>query len=457
MFLAYTAGCVENDDNEILILDSPAMELNLEQTLKRSLDFRPDLAVLEVSTPSINNDLRAAKAIREQIHCPVAVMGTHASALPQEIMQRERAVDYVIMGEAEFTARELVRHLRGEEPQDQSEITGLCWREDQTVRMNPERPKIENLDELPWVSKVYYKHLRSCYRGYFYGANLNPLVVILSGRGCPFKCTFCAVPQTITGHVYRKRSVKDVVDEMEWIYNNFEDVGEIFFEDDTFTANNKHTVELCEEILRRNRKMTWSANARADVKLRVLRTMKKAGCRELCVGFESASREVLKNVKKGMPKNGAYEFMRNADNAGINVHGCFMVGNPGDTVDSLNETLKMAKELNPLTAQFYPMMAYPGTKAFEVAKSRDELVSLDYDKWLDKDGYHNTTVICKELSSQDLVDFCDRARREFYLRPKYLFKAACMALTDSRERYRILRGARTLYKHLFRSHGETKA
>jgi anaerobic magnesium-protoporphyrin IX monomethyl ester cyclase len=457
MFMAYAAGCVEEDGNELLLLDSPAMDLDLAATLEKVKAFKPDFAVLNTSTPSINNDMRVGKAIKEAVGCPVAMMGTHASAEPVEILEREPAIDYVIVGEADYTARELVRHLRGDGPDAPSKILGIAYRNGELNIQNPERPKIEDLDALPWVSKVYRKHLFSCYKRYFYGANINPLIVILSGRGCPFRCTYCVIPQTLTGHTYRKRSVKDVVDELEYIKSAFPDLGEVFFEDDTFTAHPTRTAEVCDEIVRRGLKITWSANARADVKPDVLLKMKKAGCRELCVGFESCSTDVLKNVKKGLADGMAERFMDGANKAGILIHGCFMVGNLGDTPETLQATLEFAKKLNPNTAQFYPIMAYPGTSAYEEAKTRGELASQDYDKWLDKDGQHNTTVIRKGLTSQQLVDFCDRARREFYLRPKYVWKQAVMAMTNSRERYRVFRGAGTLFKHLFRKHGAPQA
>jgi anaerobic magnesium-protoporphyrin IX monomethyl ester cyclase len=464
MFMAYAAGCVEADGNEILVIDSPAMDLDLQATLDKIKDFRPELAVLNTSTPSINNDMRVGKAIKEAAakdgyKCDISMMGTHATAEPLEILEREMAIDYVISGEADYTARELVRVLRAAPAgtpitnEEKKKILGISWRKGEEMVRNPERPKIENLDTLPWVSKVYRKHLFSCYKRYFYGANINPLIVILSGRGCPFRCTYCVIPQTMTGHTYRKRSIKDVVDEMAYIKAEFPDLGEIFFEDDTFTAHPTRTAELCQEVINRGLKVTWSANARADVKFEVLDVMKKAGCRELCVGFESSSMDVLKNVKKGLAKGMSEKFMESANKAGILIHGCFMVGNLGDTKDTLNDTLVMAKQLNPNTAQFYPIMAYPGTTAYDEARSRGELASEDYDKWLDKDGQHNTTVIRKGLTSQELVDFCDRARREFYLRPAYIYKQAVMALTNSRERYRVMRGAGTLVKHLFKKHG----
>lgn len=453
MFMAYAAGCVEEDGNEIQVIDSPAMDLDLEATIARAKEFGPALAVLNTSTPSINNDMRVGRALKEALGCRVAMMGTHATAEPIEILERESAIDYVISGEADYTARELVRHLRGDGPEEARKVLGISWRKGAEMVRNPERPKIENLDALPWVSKVYRKHLFSCYKRYFYGANINPLIVILSGRGCPFRCTYCVIPQTLTGHTYRKRGIKDVVDEMAYIKAEFPDLGEIFFEDDTFTAHPTRTAELCQEILNRGLKVTWSANARADVKYEVLDVMKKAGCRELCVGFESSSLDVLKNVKKGLAGGMSEKFMDAANKAGILIHGCFMVGNLGDTKETLEGTLEMAKKLNPNTAQFYPIMAYPGTTAYDEARGRGELASENYDDWLDKDGQHNTTVIRKGLSSQELVDFCDRARREFYLRPAYIMKQAKMALTNSRERYRVLRGAGTLVKHLFKKHG----
>jgi radical SAM superfamily enzyme YgiQ (UPF0313 family) len=453
MFMAYAAGCVEEDGNELLLIDSPAMDLDLEQTLEKIRAFKPEFAVLNTSTPSINNDMRVAKAIKEAVGCRVAMMGTHATAEPIEILDREPSIDYVIVGEADYTARELTRHVRGDGPDAPSKILGIAYRGAEGPVQTPERPKIEDINALPWVSKVYRKHLFSCYKRYFYGANINPLIVILSGRGCPFRCTYCVIPQTLTGHTYRKRDINDVVDELEYIKTAFPDLGEVFFEDDTFTAHPTRTSELCDEIINRGLKITWSANARADVRHDVLLKMKKAGCRELCVGFESCSVDVLKNVKKGLADGMAAKFMDGADKAGILIHGCFMVGNLGDSPETLQATLEFAKKLNHNTAQFYPIMAYPGTSAYEEAKERGELASTDYDLWLDKDGQHNTTVIREGLTSQQLVDFCDRARREFYLRPKYVLKQAYMAMTNSRERYRVFRGAGTLFKHLFRKHG----
>jgi radical SAM superfamily enzyme YgiQ (UPF0313 family) len=202
-------------------------------------------------------------------------------------------------------------------------------------------------------------------------------------------------------------------------------------------------------------KITWSCNARADVPLELLKLMHKAGGREMCVGFESASPDVLKNIHKGVKSTDrAIQFTKDARKAGFLVHGCFMVGNPGDTPETLRMTLDYAKKLNPNTAQFYPIMAYPGTEAYKEALASGALESTDYNQWLDKDGFHRTTIHRENLSSQDLVDFCDKARREFYLRPSYIIRQGIMAIKNPRERYRVFRGFNTLIKHLFRKHGE---
>jgi len=454
MFLSYAAGVAEADGNEVLLLDAPAMDLNREKTLKKIKEYGADFVVCETSTPSIINDLQFVRAVKESLQKPIALMGTHASAEPLETMSLESSLDFCIIGEADYTIRNLIRYLRGDGIKKISEIAGLAWRyEDGTVDFQPEAQKIQNLTELPWVSKTYRKHLYSCYKKYFYGANLNPLVVILAGRGCPYRCTYCVLPQTMNGHTYRKREPKDVVDELEYIKENFSDLGEVFFEDDTFTADKENVKAIATEILNRKLKIVWSCNARADVPADLLLLMKRAGCREMCVGFESASADVLNSVRKGLKQSEAMPFMQNAKKAGIFVHGCFMVGNEGDTKETLEDTLKYAKKLSPNTAQFYPIMAYPGTTAYKEALQSGALTSNDYGQWLDKDGYHRTTISRPGLSPQDLVDFCDRARREFYLRPKYLIKQIKLALFDKEERKRLTRGFGTFYKHLFRKHG----
>ena len=152
-------------------------------------------------------------------------------------------------------------------------IKGLSFRKGKKIIHNRERPFIENLDELPFVSAVYKKHLN--YKNYFYAANLYPEITIVTGRGCPNMCTFCVLPQVMNGRAYRQRSIENVIAEFKYIRQNFPDVKEIFIEDDTFTANRYRTREFCDALLKNNIKIIWSCNARADVDFETMQKMKR--------------------------------------------------------------------------------------------------------------------------------------------------------------------------------------
>jgi len=225
---------------------------------------------------------------------------------------------------------------------------------------------------------------------------------------------------------------------------------ELMFEDDTLTFNKKRCLEFAEEILRRGIKIKWSANSRCDVDLETMVMLKKAGARLFCVGVESGDQVVLDQMKKAMKVERVRQFFKDAKKAGIKLHGCFMVGNPGETKETLETTLNFAKELNPDTAQFFPIMVYPGTEAYQWAKSNGFLTTSDFREWLTPDGMHNSIVSRPGLSNTELVEFCDRARKEFYIRPSYIFRKMIDGLTDLQEFKRLAKGGWTLGRHIFR-------
>ncbi|MDP2973641.1 MAG: radical SAM protein, partial [Candidatus Diapherotrites archaeon] len=165
------------------------------------------------------------------------------------------------------------------------------------------------------MSEVYLKHLN--YKDYFYSANLWPEITIVTGRGCPFKCKFCYWTQVLNTGAYRTRSVDNVIQEFEFIEQNFPEAKEVFLEDDTFTAMPKRVEQFCEEKIKKGIKIAWSCNARVDAQLQTLQKMRKAGCRLLCVGFESGSQEVLNNVRKGTTVQRMQQFMKDTKKAGI--------------------------------------------------------------------------------------------------------------------------------------------
>lgn len=459
MWLAYATGYLEKNGHEVLLIDAPAAGLSLDETVEKVKSFGPSVVVLDTSTPSIYSDIETGCALKDAIPSLfVVLVGVHVSALPEETLAINSRIDAIAFGEYDATLVDLARRLSESGVNDEilREISGLAFRSKSgEIVKNEPRPYIEDLDSIPFVTSVYKKFLDIT--PYFYGHSRHPLAVIVTGRGCPFQCTYCVIPQTLQGHRYRKRSIDSIVEEFKYIAANFPEVREIMIEDDTLTADKKRCREFSEALIKSGAcKIPWSANSRADVDYETMVLMRKAGCRLFCVGFESGDQRILDNIKKSLTIEQVRAFMKNAKRAGILVHGCFMVGNRGETAETLRKTLCFAKDLNPDTAQFFPIMAYPGTSDFKYFKEKGWIVTDNFRKWLTDDGLHSSVVSNPELSYETLVAFCDRARREFYLRPGYIMSKMTQMITHPGEAKRILKAGRTLFKYLLNSPGQTK-
>jgi radical SAM superfamily enzyme YgiQ (UPF0313 family) len=449
MWLAYAVGNLEKHGHEVLFLDAPAQGMGLEEVKTKVISFAPHMAVFDTSTPSIYNDIKAAVEIKAALtDLFVVLVGVHVSALPEATLRENDKIDAVAFGEYDATLVELAEIVPLLSDKRALEaIDGIAFRNAGKVVKNRPRTFIEDLDQIPPVSQVYRRHLDI--RNYFYGHSRCPLVVIVSGRGCPFQCTYCVIPQILQGHRYRKRSVENVVAEFRYIRDNFPGVKEIMLEDDTLTADKERCRAFSEALIAQGlTTVPWSANSRADVDFQTMRTMKKAGCRLFCVGFESGDQRILDNIKKGTRIEGIKAFVKDAKRAGILIHGCFMVGNRGETRETLEKTLAFAKEINPDTAQFYPIMVYPGTSDYVYFKEKGWIVTEDFSQWLTKEGLHSSVVSNPELRYEELVAFCDRARREFILRPKYIALKLYQVVRHPGEAKRIIKAANTIWKHL---------
>ncbi len=447
MWLAYAVGVLEKAGHEVDFIDAPADGYDLDHVIERTRKLDPDLIVADTSTPSIYNDVSVTGKLKDLCTSAfVILVGTHVSALPEETLNIDEKIDAVAIHEYDYTLLDLADTLA--KKGSLSEISGISFRKNGNIIHNPKRPYMDDLDELPFVSKVYKKFLNI--ENYFNPNALFPMVTITTSRGCPFKCTFCVYPQTLMGRGYRLRSVENVVDEIEYITKNYPQAKAIFFEDDTLTVNRKRCIELSESLIRRGIKISWTANARVGLDLETMKKMKEAGCRSFCVGFESGNQDILDNMRKSSKIDLMFDFMNNARKAGILVHGCFLAGLPGETKDTMRQTLDLAKRLKPDTVQFYPVMVYPGTEAYDWYKSKGLLITDDFSKWITPSGLHNTVVKTEHLSPGDMVKFCDDARREFYLRPSYLFYKIKQMLLHPEEIKRTLKSLRTFVKYLFK-------
>jgi radical SAM superfamily enzyme YgiQ (UPF0313 family) len=449
IWLAYACGLLEKNGHEVLLLDSCADGLNLEATAARIEAFHPGLVVVDTSTPSIAEDVRSAVRFKESSSSPfICLVGTHPSALPDEVMSLDERIDYIAVHEYDQTLVDLATCL--ERDGNVENVLGLCHRANGKPAYSGDRPYLHNLDESPFVSEVYKRHLRI--ENYFFAAGEFPMVMIMTGRGCPSHCFFCVYPQTFHGHRYRLRSAANVVDEFEFIARELPMVKSVGIEDDTFTADRARVRAICELLIERgvHKKLHWWANTRVTLDFETMTLMKKAGCRLVIPGFESGDQTILNNIKKGITLEQSRRYVQDAQRAGLLVHGCFMVGNKGETLATMEKTLEFALATNPDTAQFFPLIPYPGTEAFEWAKKNGNLSTLDYSQWLTEDGLHQCVVNLPGVTSKELVSFCDEARKRYYLRPRYILRKLKQIILSTNERKRTLKSFRQFQKFLLR-------
>src|SRR6201981_3765694 len=457
-WLAHAAGVAIKNGHDVDLPDAPAAGSSVKEVIDRIAAKNIEAVICDTSTPSILNDVSVIESLlaaNPSLH--VLLVGRHVSALPKETLAMSTSLEAVAIREYEYTGRDwLAAKSCGA---DLSTVDGLAWRRKTTgeIITNSPRPAIENLDELPFVSEVYKRYLHT--PDYFYGHSLWPLVVFDTSRGCPYHCSFCVYPQTFSGHVMRFRSVSNVADEFEFVAREMPEIKTVMLEDDTFNVSKPRTLELANELIRRGNKLPFDANCRCDIGAEgeLLSTLHKAGARLFCVGFESGDVEVINGMKKNNDDRRdatyheeAHKFVRRCRDSGIMVHGCFMVGNLTETPASMEKTLSFAKKLRPDTAQFFPIMVYPGTVAYQEAKKREYIQIEDWGAWLTKDGLHNSVVTLPNITHEQLVSFCDRARRSFYLAPSYLAYKLKQSLMDRRELQRNVKGFLTLSKYLLR-------
>ena len=450
IWLAYATGVLEKEGFEVKLIDAPAQGLNLDNVLDIAKDFGPRMVVVDTSTPSINNDVAVASKIKNVTNSFVVLVGTHVSAVPEETLDTDESIDAVTIHEYDFTLPELARCI--EHKKDLKNVKGVAFRADNgKIIKNPNRPVIENLDNLPLASQVYKKHLNI--RDYFYSSAGHPMVMIITGRGCPFKCFWCNWPQVFHGRRYRLRSAENVVEEFEWVANNLPKVKEIGIEDDTLTADIQRVRKMCRMLIDKglNKKIKWYANVRVNLDLETMKLMKESGCRLVIPGYESGVQKLLDAARKGIRLEQSRQFAQNAKKAKLLVHGCFIIGLPGETHETAQQTIEFAKELDPDDAQFFPLIVYPGTEAFEWAEKNKYLTTRDFSKWNTKEGWHDSLISTEHLTKEEILELCNKARVEFYLRPRFILKTIRLMSTSFNETKRVFKASPIFFRYLFKT------
>jgi hopanoid biosynthesis associated radical SAM protein HpnJ len=364
-------------------------------------------------------------------------VGAHVAVLPEPSLSASRAIDFVARNEFDFTIKEIAEGRRF------ADIDGISYKVNGRLVHNQERAILENMDSLPFVVDVYKRDLTI--EDYFIGYMLHPYLSIYTGRGCKSRCTFCLWPQTIGGHRYRTRSPEHVVEEIALAKSYFPQVKEFFFDDDTFTDD----LPRAEEIARGLGKLgvTWSCNAKGNVPYETLKILKDNGLRFFVVGYESGNQKILINIKKGMRVDRAREFTEDCHKLGITIHGTFIVGLPGETRDTIEETIRFAKEVNPHTIQVSLAATYPGTflhrQAVENGWLREDNSGL-----VANNGVQVSSLNYPHLSHEEIFEAVSTFYRRFYFRPSKMAEMTSEMIRSPEMLKRRLREGMEFFKFL---------
>jgi radical SAM superfamily enzyme YgiQ (UPF0313 family) len=438
LWICYAAGAVPTGR----ALDCNVERISRETFLEKYLDY--DVHVFYANQETIAYDQETASLLRAgQKNSLILFAGPYATVKPDKVIEAP-AVDGVIRGEVEIPLRAICDGAA------LSEVPGLTWRRGDQIVSNVDAERLEDLDSLPWVSRIIRRDLpllryRIPYLNY-------PYISIFSGRGCPSHCTYCLWPQTMAGHRYRKRSIDDVAAEMIWIHDAMPQIAEIQIEDDTFTCERERVLALCD--LLEGKGVTWSCCSRHDLPIDILYRMKEAGARNLVVGFESGNDEILKRIKKGVNTGQARRFVDDCRKVGLRVHGCFVFGLPGETCETMQQTLDYALELRPNTVQFAIAAAYEGTVFNTYLREQGFLKD---EQGITGSGHLSARYDYPHLSGDQINEFTHHAWKAYYLRPSTIVRQLVSALTDFEDAKRFVHGVKYIGDYVFMSRPHHKS
>ncbi|MDI6840226.1 MAG: radical SAM protein [bacterium] len=411
--LAYIGSFLEREGVKVEILDAQAEGCSVSKIYNKLKTMKgvPNFIGITATTSTIGNALDVAQ-ICKTIYpkSKVILGGVHPTALPDEVMKDEN-IDYVVRGEGEATFWEIVNGKKEEE------ILGLSYKSKGSVFHNIDRPVFKCLDDLPFPA--YHLLPIEKYRPAIGAYKRLPAMSMLTTRGCPGHCTFCF--GNFLGERTRYRSARNIVNEIKLLQSGY-GIKEISFYDDVFTTFKSNIQDLCRLIIEENIDITWSCFSRVDfVDEATLRLMKKAGCHQICYGIESGNEQILRNIKKETSLDKAKEIIALTKSIGIETRTSFMFGNPGETEETMRETINFAVSLEPDIAIFNITTPYPGTEMFLWAKEKGYLKTTDWSKY----DLSQSILELPTVNSKIVEYYYHTAYKKFYRRVNYLLKRLC--------------------------------
>jgi radical SAM superfamily enzyme YgiQ (UPF0313 family) len=406
---------------DLKIVDGEGLRISMNEVFEQIKEYQPDVVGMTMPTSSYDCVKEIAQKVKSLFpKALIVVGGPHPTAFPQTLIKEIPELDFSISGEGEISLCRLITAIQ--QNSDLSSIPALSHKKNGVVIANPQRILIENLDTIPFPArdllpnKIYYASLAKKM-----GPTVGYLANIITSRGCPYGCTYCE-SKVIWGRGARLRSASNVIEEIKECVNVY-GASEFIFHDDILPIDRERMLEICRRIKDEKLDIHWACMTRVNfVWEDVMRAMKDAGCRLINFGFETGSATILKSINKGTTLDCAREAMKICEKIGIRTMGNFMIGNVGETEETIKETIEFAKELNPHTIGVFVATPYPGTDLYFQVKQL---------------GYYNentpwrnyacvstsqSPMLLPNLSPERLRYWQARALREFYFRPVYIWK-----------------------------------
>ena len=404
---------------QVKILDAHAESSTIEQILKLVAEYKPDIVCLTAMTIMIDASAQIAKSVKEYFPEIITMIGgVHVTAEPIETLRRYPQFDFAVIGEGEIVLIEFLEKYFGDRLFDRRKVLSLVWRsETGEIIKNPRRSFFKELDDFPWPAfDLVGENLFSHYRLSVFGTKKFRSIGLVTSRGCTGHCTFCDLGAV--GRGFRYMHAPYLISHLNEMNEKYQ-VNDLLFYDDMFTGNRQRLEEFCHAMIAAGNPFTWSCCSRVDFVqyLDILKLMKDAGCHTIEFGIESGCQRIIDSMRKNVNKEKVREVINKTHEAGIVTKGNFIFGLPGETHDSIRETIQFARSLKLDYAQHTFLQPLPGSELYETAGKYG-----NFDPAWDKFNTFRINFIPTGFTQKDLTYYSKFFWRKFYLRPQIIFK-----------------------------------
>lgn len=430
--LAYVATALVKSGQSVQIYDDYTFGGDEAHLVRCVENLKPDVIGLSCVTPTAARTYQVSRIVKKNFPDAKLVLGNiHASVFYEDILKQGIA-DYVVIGEGEESIVELCSAL--EEGKPATSVGGVACLEDGEVAVNKNRSYVQNLDNIPFPA--WHLFPLEHYKLFNFAVIREPGMLVLGSRGCPYNCSFCSLQ--IMGNKRRRRSAVNIADEFEWLLDNY-GYKQMSFIDPIFPIAKKEGAEFSEELIRRglHKKIVWTTETRVDlVDEELLVKMRESGLKRIMYGFESGSQAGIDMIKKNFTVDHARKAVAATKKAGVEIIGFFMIGVPGDTVKSINETINYSTTLGIDFAKYTVFSPFPGTKVYSDMLADGTIPKTD--KWESFTNYPTpgqpAIFLPEGVSNETMMRLQRKAFLKFYIRPSnilnHLFRVRTLNFAD---------------------------